>query len=284
MIKFTRLKFKNFISYSNAWTNYTFEKGITRISGMNGQGKSTLVDALYYALFGKPFRQMNLPNLVNSRTRKDCCVELSFNTSGYDFKIIRGIKPNRFEIYKTAAGMKWSRKDLLPQDAKKKNYQETLESIIGCNEDIFLQVAIKSLTRYGSFLTLPKGKKRDIIETIFGMKIISDMADLNKMLADEIDQGIRNLKRDETNTQLLIGQERKNLENLKRIKMEMEQNIAAENDKIQKEIDGAEIIVNKLQKAKEIISSKKGYIYKLVGLIAVEQQKIERYEKAEKKI
>ena len=257
MIEFTSLRFKNFISYSNAWTEYIFEKGITRISGVNGQGKSTIVDAIYYALFGKPFRKTNIPNLVNSKTRKHCCVELNFTTVGYNFRVVRGIKPTRFEIYKTMAGAEWSRKDLIPQDARKKNYQEILEGIFGFNEDIFNQIGIKSLTRYGSFLTLPKGKKRDIIENIFGLEVISEMWELNKLQADETDQRIRDLRRDETNTDLVIEQERKNLDHLKRLKLEMERNIEAENARVYVEVEAGNVVLGKMRAAQEVIRMKK---------------------------
>lgn len=279
MIEFTELRFKNFISYSNAWTTYTFEQGITRISGINGQGKSTIVDAIYYVLFGKPFRNTNLPNLVNSRTRKNACVELSFSVPGYDFKIIRGIKPNRFEIYKTATGMEWSRKDLLPQDALKKNYQETLESIIGCSEEIFLQIGIKSMTRYGSFLTLAKGKKRSIVEEIFGLEVISEMDDLNKIMIDKMAQCIRDLKRDEANIITLIEQEQKNLQNLKRIKKEMEQNIAAENIKTNALISLVTETLDKLYDAEEKIHSKLGELKDSEGLIQDVDKKVEKLTK-----
>lgn len=245
MIEFNELKFRNFLSYGHAWTPYYFEKGITRIAGINGQGKSTIVDAIYYALFGKPFRKINIPQLVNSRNRKDLCVELSFTSNQTNFKIIRGIKPDRFEVYKD--------NELLPQNADKKLYQEMLEDTIGCNEDIFLQIGIKSLTRYGSFLTLPKGRKREIIEDIFGLQVLSEMWEANKLEADEIEQTIHDLRQDESNTELLIEQEKKNLENLKRIKQQMKKNIAAENAKLNKKLEAVKEVLKKLFIAEEFI-------------------------------
>jgi len=123
MILFQKIRWKNFLSTGAHFTEINFTKSNnTLIIGHNGAGKSTVLDALCFGLFGKPFRKINKPQLVNSINTKDCVVEVFFNIGQKQYKIVRGIKPNTFEIYVNDV--------LLNQDAAAKDYQEVLEKQI----------------------------------------------------------------------------------------------------------------------------------------------------------
>lgn len=282
MIILKELRFKNFISYGNNPTVFKFERGITRIAGANYQGKSTLVDAIYYALFGKPFRRINLPNLVNSINKKNLEVQLDFTSGNNFYTIVRGIKPDVFEIYKN--GM--DPDDLIDQNSTKKGYQQILEDdILKFNEDIFQQIGIKSLTRHDSFLTLPKAKKRQIIENIFGIQVLSEMRDLNRSIMDEIEEESRLLQNDFEHYDALIKQEKKNLDNLKQIKEQLEYDLQAKNEKKLKEIgqlnesliefDRALVVVAKYKSQRQSLEKETTKITRGLGTLDREIQKSE---------
>ena len=104
MILFEKIRWKNFLSTGNQFTELSFtEYPTTLIIGTNGTGKSTVLDALTFSLFGKPFRKINKPQLVNSVNEKDCQVEVEFTISGTNWKVVRGIKPNKFEIWRNGS-------------------------------------------------------------------------------------------------------------------------------------------------------------------------------------
>ena len=123
MITFKKVKWKNLLSTGNQFTEIDLVSAKTNlIIGANGHGKSTILDAMTFVLFGKAFRNINKPTLVNSVNGKDCVVEIDFNTNGKEYRIIRGIKPNIFEI--------WVDGSLLNQDSASRDYQEYLEKFI----------------------------------------------------------------------------------------------------------------------------------------------------------
>jgi len=123
LIIFRNVKWKNLLSTGNYWKEVKLEStNNTLVVGENGAGKSTMLDALCFALFGKPFRSINKPQLLNSINQKDCVVEVVFDNGNKNYKIVRGIKPNIFEIYCNG--------DLINQDAAVRDYQEFLEKFI----------------------------------------------------------------------------------------------------------------------------------------------------------
>ena len=123
MITFESIEWKNFLSTGNSANKVLLNKSTTTlIIGKNGEGKSTILDALCFALFGKPFRNINKGQLVNSINGKNCLVEVKFNVNNKDYKVIRGIKPNKFEI--------WCDDEMINQDAAAKDYQKVLEQQI----------------------------------------------------------------------------------------------------------------------------------------------------------
>ena len=169
MIFFNTVKYKNFLSTGNVFTEIQLgEHPTTLIVGENGAGKSTFLDAITFALFGKPFRNINKPQLVNSINEKDCIVEIEFSIGRVQYKIVRGIKPNVFEIYVDG--------DLLNQDAKAKDYQDYLEKVIlKMNFKSFTQIVILGSTNFTPFMQLSAADRRAVIEDLLDIQIFSAM-------------------------------------------------------------------------------------------------------------
>jgi DNA repair exonuclease SbcCD ATPase subunit len=177
MILFQKIRWKNFLSTGAAFTEINFTKSNnTLIVGHNGAGKSTILDALCFALFGKPFRKINKPQLLNSINGRDAVVEVEFNIGKNKYKVIRGIKPNVFEVYVNDK--------LLNQDAAAKDYQEVLEkNILKLNYKSFTQVVILGSASFVPFMQLSASDRRAIIEDLLDIQIFSSM---NTVLKDKI--------------------------------------------------------------------------------------------------
>jgi DNA repair exonuclease SbcCD ATPase subunit len=174
MIIFKTLKWKNLLSTGNYFTEIKLNSNTnTLIVGTNGSGKSTMLDALCFALFGKPFRNVNKPNLLNSINGKDCVVEVTFNIGSKEYKIVRGIKPNIFEIYQDG--------NLVNQDAASRDYQEYLERfILKLNYKSFTQIVILGSASFVPFMQLSSSDRRAIIEDLLDIQIFSTMNSLVK--------------------------------------------------------------------------------------------------------
>ena len=169
MILFESLSWKNFLSTGNYKTTIDFTRHHNNlISGENGAGKSTMLDALTFALFGKSFRGINLSQLPNSINDKDCVVEICFTIGRDEYKIIRGIKPKKFEIYKND--------ELLDQDAKAKDYQKILEEqILKMSYKSFCQVVILGSSNYVPFMQLSATDRRSVVENLLDIDVFSVM-------------------------------------------------------------------------------------------------------------
>ena len=179
MITFETIRWKNLLSTGNAWTEIELNANKTNlIMGANGHGKSTILDALCFVLFGKPFRKINKPSLTNSVNGKDCRVEVEFGAYGKKYKIFRGIKPNVFEIY--VDGM------LLNQDSASRDYQEYLEKfILKMNMKSFCQIVILGSASFTPFMQLTPADRRAIIEDLLDIQIFSIMNILVKQRVQE---------------------------------------------------------------------------------------------------
>lgn len=166
---YKKVRFKNFLSYGKNFTEINLiSNKKTAIYGKNGCGKSVILDSITFGLFGKSFRQINKPNLVNSINKKDCLVEIEFSVGAKEYKVVRGIKPNIFEIYQDNI--------LINQDAASKDYQEYLESnIIGTNYKTFIQVVILGSARYIPFMALSAADRRSVLEDLLDIQIFSAM-------------------------------------------------------------------------------------------------------------
>ena len=180
MIIFEKCRWKNFLSTGNYFTEVDFTRSTnTLIIGQNGAGKSTILDALCFGLFGKPFRKINKPQLLNSINQKDGVVEVEFTIGTKKYKIIRGIKPNVFEIYCNGT--------MVNQDAAVKDYQEHLERLIlKLNYKSFTQIVILGSASFVPFMQLSASDRRTIIEDLLDIQIFSSMNGLVKTKLSEI--------------------------------------------------------------------------------------------------
>jgi DNA repair exonuclease SbcCD ATPase subunit len=170
MIKFEKVRFKNFGSFGNNMTEIDLEKNSTTlICGNNGSGKSfAFLDSITFALFGKPFRKINIPQLVNSVNEKACLVEIEFSKGSDKFMVRRGINPRIFEIYKNG--------QIIDQDAKSIDYQDILEQqILKMNYKTFTQVVILGSSSFVPFMQLSAADRRNVIENILDINIFSTM-------------------------------------------------------------------------------------------------------------
>jgi len=169
MIIFEKVRWKNFLSTGNSFTEINLQKSPnTLIIGNNGAGKSTILDALCFGLFGKPFRKINKPQLLNSINNQAAVVEIEFSIGKKQYKVIRGIKPNTFEV--------WCNGVMVDQDAKAKDYQEHLEKfILKLNYKSFTQVVILGSASFVPFMQLSPADRRAIIEDLLDIQIFSSM-------------------------------------------------------------------------------------------------------------
>jgi len=169
MILFEKVRWKNFLSTGNQFTEIDFLKYSTNlIIGTNGAGKSTVLDALTFSLFGKAFRKINKPQLVNSVNEKDCVVEVEFSINGTQWKIQRGIKPTIFKI--------WRDDNLLDQSAAANDQQKWLEqNVLKMNYKSFTQIVILGSSTFVPFMQLTPGNRREVIEDLLDIRIFSSM-------------------------------------------------------------------------------------------------------------
>jgi DNA repair exonuclease SbcCD ATPase subunit len=169
MITFEFIRWKNLLSTGNVFTEFKLnEYSNALIIGSNGSGKSTILDAITFALFGKPFRKINKPGLLNSVNEKNCVVEIEFTTNNKKYKVIRGIKPSIFEIYCDGT--------LLNQDSASKDYQAHLEKfILKMNYKSFTQIVILGSAAFTPFMQLSPADRRTVIEDLLDIQIFSTM-------------------------------------------------------------------------------------------------------------
>jgi DNA repair exonuclease SbcCD ATPase subunit len=170
MIVFKKIRFKNFGSFGNVFTEIFLDsRKNTLVSGTNGNGKSfAFLDSITFALFGKPFRKINIPQLVNTINKKDCLVELDFEIGTDKYLVRRGLSPKIFEIFKNG--------ELLNQDAKNKDYQEHFEEqILRMNYKSFTQVVILGSSSFVPFMQLPASDRRSVIEDILDINVFTSM-------------------------------------------------------------------------------------------------------------
>ena len=193
MIIFERVRWKNFLSTGNTFTEVDLIASKTNlIIGTNGAGKSTILDALTFALFGKPFRKINKPMLVNSINEKDCVVEIEFKIGPNQFKVIRGIKPNKFEIFQNGT--------MLDQSSNAADYQKQLEqNILKMNYKSFTQIVVLGSSTFVPFMRLPLAQRREIIEDILDIQIFSVM---NVALKDKLKVSTEELREVDYQTDL----------------------------------------------------------------------------------
>jgi DNA repair exonuclease SbcCD ATPase subunit len=192
MLIFETIRWKNFLSTGNHFTEITITSYQTNlIIGQNGAGKSTILDALTFSLFGKPFRKINKPQLLNSVNEKDCVVEVEFSIGPTKWKIVRGMKPNIFEI--------WRDGNKLDQSAAAADQQKWLEqNVIKMNYKAFTQIVILGSSTFVPFMQLSAKDRREVIEDLLDIRIFSSMNNVLKEKIRELKDSIRvyDLKKD----------------------------------------------------------------------------------------
>jgi len=196
MIVFKKVRYKNFLSTGQQFIEIDLDAApTTLVVGANGAGKSTMLDALCFGLFSKPFRAIKKGQLVNTINEKECVVEVEFNVGQKQYKIIRGIKPNNFEI--------WCNGDMLNQDAAVRDYQKHLEQhILKLNYRSFTQVVILGNASFVPFMQMISRYRREVVEEILDIEIFSK---LNLMFRDKQKQQDETIKQADFDYQLLDG-------------------------------------------------------------------------------
>jgi DNA repair exonuclease SbcCD ATPase subunit len=271
MILFKILRWKNFLSTGNTFTELKLDRSPnTLVVGTNGAGKSTMLDALTFALFGKPYRNINKPTLINSINNKDCVVEVEFRTQNKNYLIVRGIKPSKFEIY--ADGV------LINQEAASKDYQEVLEEqILKFNYKSFTQIAIIGSSSFIPFMQLSAADRRTIIEDLLDINIFSSM---NTVVKDKASQ----LKTRSSEVKIQIDGTLSKIEMQKKFIADAQKNNKDLIDQKQKEYDEQLESVKKLQKDSTLIQKHIDLLLKKVADEKVVKDKQKKLGQLETKI
>jgi len=188
MITFKTIKWKNFLSTGQHFTEIDFTKNKTNlIIGTNGAGKSTILDALCFSLFGRSFRKINKPQLINTVNEKDCIVEVEFLIGTLEWKVIRGIKPNIFEIY--------CNDKVIDQVSASNDQQKWLEqTVLKMNYKSFTQIVILGSSAFVPFMQLPTSHRREVIEDLLDIKIFSSMNTVIKEKIRKIRDEVKTLE------------------------------------------------------------------------------------------
>ena len=247
MIRFKNIKIQNFLSIGDEPVNLSLDThNITSISGDNGAAKSAIcIDSIYYALYGKSFRNVNLNRLINSTNKKNMYVELDFHANGNDYKIIRGKKPDRFEIYINGK--------LKEQSSTTKEYQNyLLNHILKIDEKTYKQIVVLGSTAYTSFMALPAADRRVVIEQLLNLNIFEYFVEVTKKKIKEIEDDKRTFEKKLSELKIKISMHNKNkdtnIENYNNQILEIERKIVSlENDK-KKMLEKIEEISNAFDK------------------------------------
>jgi DNA repair exonuclease SbcCD ATPase subunit len=185
MIIFKKIRWKNFLSTGNVFSEVDLRASKTNlIIGSNGAGKSTILDALTFSLFGKPFRKINKPMLVNSINEKDCLTEIEFSIGKKEYKVVRGVKPNVFEIY--CNDQLWNQESSLVE--QQKNFEN---NVLKMNYKSFTQIVVLGSSTFVPFMRLPLAQRREIIEDILDIQVFSTM---NVLLRDKVRENNEHIK------------------------------------------------------------------------------------------
>jgi len=231
MIEFKKIRWKNFLSTGNYFTEISLNKDNTNlILGTNGAGKSTMLDALTFGLFNKPFRKINKPQLANTVNEKDCLVEIEFNVNGKEYLVRRGIKPNIFDIEVDG--------NLLHKEADDRANQRILEeNVLKLNYKSFTQIVILGSSTFVPFMQLTTANRREVIEDLLDIRIFSAMSNLLKENMKEKKDQIKSLETKKLNLKEKIEMQQQFIEELEQ---RGNSNILEKNNKIdkcQREID-----------------------------------------------
>ena len=223
MITFKKIRWKNFLSTGNQFTEVDFqEKNTNLIIGTNGAGKSTILDALTFSLFNKPFRKINKPQLLNATNEKDCVVEIEFNVNNREYLVRRGMKPNVFDIEVNG-------KPLHKEADDRANQKILEESILKVNYKSFTQIVILGSSTFVPFMQLTTANRREVIEDLLDIRIFSAM---NNLIKDNIRTQKEQIKSLELKKQTLKEKETMQREFIEELESRGNANINANKKKI----------------------------------------------------
>ncbi len=255
MVHFKKIRYKNLLSTGNIFTEIVLDsKRTTLISGTNGAGKSTVLDAIVFALYGKPHRKINKPQLMNTINQKDLMVEVEFSIGQVQFVVKRGMKPNLFEI--------WADNVLINQDAASRDYQEYLEqNILKMNYKSFSQIVILGSATYVPFMELPAGQRREIIEDLLDIQIFSTM---NLLLKEKISDSKSRIEENKYKIDLIKSKIESAQENSEAIRKLKETEVDKIKDRIREHL-------LKIEDENKIIEQLEGQINELVTAISDKQ-------------
>ena len=287
MIIFKKIRWRNFLSTGNVFSEVDLQKSKTNlIIGSNGAGKSTILDALTFSLFGKPFRKINKPMLVNSINEKDLLTEIEFSIGKKEYKVVRGIKPNVFEIY--CDDQLWNQESTLVE--QQKNFEA---NVLKMNYKSFTQIVVLGSSTFVPFMRLPLAQRREIIEDILDIQVFSTMNVLLKdkvrenneeikdldyqvhLLEDKIDLQKKYMLELENKTKEEINRKENKISELLQNENEQHQEIARLNSEVQKHSEEMEELNNSSSKLKKLNT----FLIKLQGKLQTCQKEHEFFEK-----
>jgi len=271
MIEFQKLRWKNLLSYGNFFTEIDFQKNnMTLISGKNGSGKSTIGEALTFALFGTPFRNINKPNLLNSINEKECLVEVEFNIGKKQYKVKRGIKPTVFEIYVDGK--------IIDQESKSKDYQKFLEqNILKLNYKSFTQLVFLGSSNFVPFMQLSAQDRREVIEELLDIRVFSRMNIVLKEKSSVLKENLKDLDRD-----IAIAKEKLDMQrdHIKKIQNKNTEAINTNNEEIAVNDKAISKLVLDMDRIKSDINQRSNSISDLQTV----KGKLQKYEELERKL
>ena len=244
MIHFKKIRYKNFLSTGQQFIEVQLDRSSkTLVVGENGAGKSTMLDALCFGLFQRAFRNIKKDQMVNSINEKDCVVEVEFLIGQNEYKIVRGIKPNIFEI--------WCNNVMLNQDAAVRDYQKHLETtILKLNFRSFTQVVILGNASFVPFMQLSSRHRRNVVEEILDIEIFSKM---NFMLRTKVQAQDELIKQSDFNSQLIEGKidsQKKHIEDLSGNNQQFIDKKKLEIQKAQTDIDNYQLDIDRVSAEK----------------------------------
>jgi DNA repair exonuclease SbcCD ATPase subunit len=230
MLKFLKIRYKNFLSSGNYWTEINFNQhNSTLIIGRNGAGKSTFLDALTFSLFNKPFRKISKNQLINTVNEKDCVVEVELKIGEVHWKIKRGIKPSIFQVYKDGNEEN--------QLASANDQQKWLEqSVLKMNYKSFTQIVVLGSTNFIPFMQLSSQHRREVVEDLLDIKVFSSMNDVAKSKIKELRDDVKELQYKKENCSDKIDTQKLFIEELEKrnsadVKLKENKQQTIENDK-----------------------------------------------------
>ena len=279
MIVFKSVQWKNFLSTGNSPNKILLDKSpTTLIIGKNGEGKSTVLDALCFSLFGKAFRNINKGQLVNSINGKNCVVEIELSIGSKEYKIVRGIKPNIFEI--------WCDGIMLNQDAASRDYQKVLEQqILRLNYKTFTQVVILGSASFVPFMQLTPLQRREVIEDILDIRIFSTMNTILKEKAQETKDAITQTENEIKNTKDRVESQQTIIKTIAEAKAESINNILSKISAGTVEIQSTESeiqrIISEIDTLKASISDKDSIVADIEKAKTIKSKLLQKIETCE---